>query len=221
MPVMPATPPSAPAASGISALAHNLAGIALAVMLTAVGVAYLVDETMRPDGRPAPALDDGNMLVQTVGGRELTIPENWFRFGEQMQSGFVGQADISVRLPQGRVDVTLLPRSRAKSSSELLDSVYVHQFSKGTVAGVPGLVGQRLEGSGYAGEMIWYDALAPNPFVAKCMDAIETGAPAKCVRTVQLTNGLAAIYSFDETLLPAWRDFDAEMNRWLEKIGAN
>jgi len=218
---MPASPHPATAASGLSALAHNLVGIALAVMLVAVGIAYLVDEAIRPDDRAAPSLADGDMLTQTVGARELTIPENWFRFGEQMQSGFVSQVDISVRLPLGRVDVTLLPRSRAKSSSELLDSVYVHQFAKGMETGVPGLVGQRLEGNGYAGEMIWYDALAPSPFVAKCIDAIEPGAPDKCVRTVHLASGLAAIYSFDETLLPAWRDFDAEMGRWLEKIGAN
>lgn len=218
---MAASPQSAPSAPGSPALVHNLAGIALLVMLAAVGIAYLVDQAGRADGRQAPTLDDGNMLAQTVGGRELTIPENWFRFGEQMQSGFVSQVDISVRLPLGPVDVTLLPRSRAKSSSELLDSVYVHQFAKGTETGVPGLIGQTLEGSGYAGEVIWYDALAPNPFVAKCIDAIEAEAADKCVRTVHLSSGLAAIYSFDETLLPAWRDFDAEMGRWLEKIGAN
>lgn len=205
----------------ISALMQNLAGIAMLVMLAALGVAYLVDEAGRSDGRKAPSLEDGEALVQTVGGRELTIPKNWFRFGEQMQSGFVGQVDLSVELPQGRVDVTLLPRSRAKSSSELLDSVYVHQFAKGTETGVPGLIGQKLQGNGYVGETIWYDALAPKPFVAKCMDAIEAGAPDKCVRTVHLASGLAAIYSFDETLLPAWRDFDAEMSRWLERIGAN
>lgn len=215
---MSALPRSEPRISG---LMQNLAGIALVVMLAALGVAYLVDEAGRSDGRKAPSLDDGEALVQTVGGRELTIPKNWFRFGEQMQSGFVGQVDLSVELPLGRVDVTLLPRSRAKSSSELLDSVYVHQFAKGTETGVPGLIGQKLEGNGYAGEVIWYDALAPKPFVAKCIDAIEADAPDKCVRTVHLASGLAAIYSFDETLLPAWRDFDAEMGRWLERIGAN
>lgn len=215
---MSALPRSEPRISG---LMQNLAGIALVVMLAALGVAYLVDEAGRSDGRKAPSLEDGEALVQTVGGRELTIPKNWFRFGEQMQSGFVGQVDLSVELPLGRVDVTLLPRSRAKSSSELLDSVYVHQFAKGTETGVPGLIGQKLEGNGYAGEVIWYDALAPKPFVAKCIDAIEADAPDKCVRTVHLASGLAAIYSFDETLLPAWRDFDAEMDRWLERIGAN
>lgn len=215
---MSALPRSEPRISG---LMQNLAGIALVVMLAALGIAYLVDEAGRSDGRKVPSLEDGEALAQTVGGRELTIPKNWFRFGEQMQSGFVGQVDLSVELPLGRVDVTLLPRSRAKSSSELLDSVYVHQFAKGTETGVPGLIGQKLEGNGYAGEVIWYDALAPKPFVAKCIDAIEVDAPDKCVRTVHLANGLAAIYSFDETMLPAWRDFDAEMGQWLERIGAN
>lgn len=215
---MTALPRSEPRNSG---LMQNLAGIALVVMLAALGIAYLVDEAGRSDGRKAPSLDDGEALAQTVGGRELTIPTNWFRFGEQMQSGFVSQVDLSVELPLGRIDVTLLPRSRAKSSSELLDSVYVHQFAKGTEMGVPGLIGQKLEGNGYAGEAIWYDALAPKPFVAKCIDAIEADAPDKCVRTVHLASGLAAIYSFDETLLPAWRDFDAEMGQWLERIGAN
>ena len=215
---MSALPRSEPRISG---LMQNLAGIALVVMLAALGIAYLVDEAGRSDGRKVPSLNDGEALVQTVGGRELTIPKNWFRFGEQMQSGFVSQVDLSVELQLGRVDVTLLPRSRAKSSSELLDSVYVHQFAKGTESGVPGLIGQKLEGSGYAGELIWYDALAPKPFVAKCMEAIEADAPDKCVRTVHLASGLAAIYSFDETLLPAWRNFDAEMGQWLERIGAN
>lgn len=215
---MSALPRSAPRSP---ALLQNLAGIALVVMLAALGVAYLVDEAGRSDGRQVPSLEDGEALAQTVGGRELTIPKNWFRFGEQMQSGFVSQIDLSLESPLGPVDVTLLPRSRAKSSSELLDSVYVHQFAKGTETGVPGLIGQKLEGSGYAGETIWYDALAPKPFVAKCIDAIEADAPDKCVRTVHLASGLAAIYSFDETLLPAWRDFDAEMGQWLERIGAN
>lgn len=218
---MPASPSSTKAAPRPHALAQNLAGIAVIVMLAALGIAYLVDEAGRSNGRQAPSLSDGEALAQTVGGRELTIPKNWFRFGEQMQSGFVSQVDLSVTLPLGKVDVTLLSRSRAKSSSELLDSVYVHQFAKGTETGVPGLIGQKLEGSGYAGEMIWYDALAPKPFVAKCIDAIEANAPDKCVRTVHLSAGLAAVYSFDETLLPAWRDFDAEMGQWLERIGAN
>ena len=202
-------------------MAQSLALIALGVLLLAVGAAYLVDQTSRPGLRTAAALSDGNPIVQTVGARELTIPQNWFRFGEQMQTGFVSQVDLSIRLAAGPVDVTLVPRSRAKASSELLDSVYVHQFAQGTLSGVPGLIGQALGGSGYAGEVLWYDALAPQPFVAKCIAPVEVDTASRCVRTVQLNSGLAAIYSFDATMLPAWRDFDGEIAQWLEKIGAN
>lgn len=203
-------------------MVQNLAFIALGVMLAALGAAYLVDQASRSDGRRVPALTDETMIAQTVGGRELTIPENWFRFGEQMQSGFVGQVDLSVQMAGGTVDVTLMPRSRARTSSELLDTVYMHQFKPGQINGVPGLVGQRLDNrDGYVGETVWYDALAPKPFVAKCIAAIEPGAAEKCVRTVHLGSGLAAIYSFEANLLPIWRDFDAEMGRWLDKVGAN
>lgn len=224
---MPASHSPAPAASSASALVQNLAGIALGVMLVALGIAYVVDQTVHPGARAAPTFNDSGTIVQNVAGRELTIPASWFRFGEQMQSGFVGQVDLSVRLQPGSgeaqmpVDVTLLPRSRAKTSSELLDAVYVHQFSDERVTGVPGLVGQRLkDGTGFDGETIWYDAIALNPFVAKCITAVSADAPDQCVRTVHLPSGLAAIFSFDASLLPAWREFDAQMAPWLEKIGA-
>ena len=224
---MSASPHANPATTSVSALVQNLALIALVVMLAGVGLAYLVDQAGRADTRPVPMLEDNETIEQTVGGQELAIPRSWFRFGEQMQSGFVSQVDLSVRLPLGPegalvpVDVTLLPRVRAKTSSELLDQVYVHQFTPGQVAGVPGLVGQRLaERDGYAGETVWYDALSPRPFVAKCIRAVAADAPDRCIRTVHLTTGLAAIYSFEATLLPSWRQFDAEISRWLDRIGA-
>lgn len=218
---MSATSPSNKAAPALSGMMHNLAFIALGVVVLAVGAAYLVDQAGRSGARPLPALGDGASIVQTVGGRELTIPQNWFRFGEQMQTGFVGQVDLAVELGGKTVDVTLVPRSRARSSSDLLDSVYVHQFAKGTLGGVPGLIGQPLSGSGYGEEVLWYDALAAQPFAAKCIAPVEADGVSRCVRTVQLHSGLAAIYSFDATLLPGWRDFDAQMSPWLEKIGAN
>jgi len=206
---------------------HNLAGIALIVMMGALGLAYLIDRTSTDTAPPLPSLTDVNDITQTVGGRELSIPQSWFRFGEQMQDGFVGQVDLTVRLPlasdgrEARVDITLLPRSRARASSELLDTVYVHQFGSETLTGRPGLVGKRLDSdSGLFEETIWYDALAANPFVAKCMAPLDGTATDQCIRTVQLPTGLSAIFSFDADILPSWTAFDAEAARWLQRIGA-
>lgn len=208
-----------------SSLGFNLAGIAVLVLLLAVGAAYLVDELSRSSGGPTPTLDDGDLITQTISGRELHIPTNWFRYGEQIRDGFTNQIDLSIR-PEARdtpVQVTLLPRSRARASSALLDAVYVHQFGDGTLSGVPGLVGKPLTGkdnASFDGESVWYDALSATPFVAKCAAAIQPDGPAQCLRTVYLASGIAAIYAFDASHLQNWRSFDADLSAWLKKIGA-
>ena len=214
-------------ASEAGAIAYNLAGIAALVLLLAVGAAYLLDQAGRNTRPPAPALDDGNPLAQTIGGRELTIPTSWFRHGEQLRSGFVDQIDLETRLPLVAgapplsVDVTLLPRGRARSSATLLDTVYLHQFSDETLPGPAGLVGKPLLAANEnARETVWYDPLAPSPFVAKCQASVTPDAPARCLRTVSLSSGLVAVFSFEATALEGWRTFDTEMARWLGRIGA-
>lgn len=210
-----------------SSLAYNLAGIAVLVLLLAVGMAYLVDKLGRSGQPPAPTLDDADPVTQTIAGRELSIPTAWFRYGEQLRDGFTNQIDLRIQYtgdtarPSGPVDITLLPRSRARASASLLDGVYLHQFRDDTLTGVPGLVGKpMLSSNGYAGESVWYDALSPNPFVAKCIAPVTPEGPTQCVRTVYLPSGIAAIYTFDAALLQSWRGFDTEMERWLSQIGA-
>lgn len=209
-----------------SAIGYNMAGIAALVLLMAVGVGHGIDQLARQNQGPQPALADGNRITQTIGGKELSIPARWFRFGEQMRDGFTNQIDLQVRFaPEGAsealpVDVTLLPRSRVRTSASLLDAVYLHQFGDGSLSGVTGLVGKPMQGSnGYTGESIWYDAISPNPFVAKCADGVSE-RPAQCVRTVYLPSGIAAVYTFDAATLQSWRQFDAGMQQWLAKIGA-
>jgi hypothetical protein len=220
---------SAPAErrSGRSLLAYNLAIIAVLVLLLAVGLAYLIDELGSTRQAPVPTLTDPDPIMQTIAGRELAIPTAWFRYGEQIRDGFTSQIDLRILFapdaaaPAMPVDVSLLPRSRARASASLLDRVYLHQFASDTVSGVPGLVGKPMrQGSGYGGETVWYDPLSASPFVAKCLAPVSAQSVAQCVRTVHLPSGIAAVYTFDATLLQSWRQFDAEMQRWLSVIGA-
>ncbi|MBB4051404.1 hypothetical protein GGR20_001040 [Devosia subaequoris] len=215
------------AAGSKGQLAYNLAGIALIVLLVAVGVAYLIDQTARNAQRPLPSLLDADPITQTVAGRELHIPTAWFRFGESITPGFVSQVDLVFALPliAGQqptlVEVTLISRGGARASSALLDAVYLHQFAENSVGGIPGLVGKPLLAiDGYADETVWYDPLSPAPFVAKCAAAPDPSRSDRCLRTIHLPNGLAAILSFDAEALVAWRQFDAELAQWLGKIGA-
>ena len=208
-------------------LAYNLAGIAVLVLLAAVGLAYAIDQAGRMSRPSPPRLTDGDPIAQTVAGQELSIPAKWFRFGEDIKPGFASQVDLAFELELeglaelASVDATLLPRSGARASSALLDAVYLHQFADETKGGVPGLVGKPLlDGEGYADETVWYDPLSPAPFVAKCSEAPEPSRPGRCLRTIHLPNGLAAVLSFDADTLPAWKHFDAELALWLGQIGA-
>jgi hypothetical protein len=216
---------SASARNDATGTIYNLAGITVLVLLLAVGAAYLVDRLARASQAPHPGLDDGEAVTQMLSGRELTIPQSWFRFGEQLRDGFTSQIDLRVELLADDgvtllpVNVALMPRSRARTSASLLDAVYLHAFAEETLSGVPGLVGKPLIGNPILPETVWYDAIAPNPFVAKCIEGVGE-APAQCVRTVYLPSGIAATYAFDANALPSWRVMDKQMQVWLEKIGA-
>lgn len=208
------------------AIAYNLAGIAVLVLLLGVGSAYLLDQLSRSNKVAPPALEDGDRISQTIAGTELSVPTSWFRYGEQVRDGFTNQIDLRVMFAPGPdsaampVDVTLLPPSRARTSASLLDAVYLFQFDEGSLTGVPGLVGKPMQANnGYRGESVWYDAISPNPFVAKCAEAVGA-RPAQCVRTVYLPSGIAAVYTFDTTVLQSWRDFDRVMEQWLAPTGA-
>jgi hypothetical protein len=211
----------------LTGVAYNLAAIALVILVLALGIAYVIDQKGRTDPAPPPDRADTTLISQTVAGRELAIPQTWFRTSEAVQEGFSQQVELKFALTFERAksvtlfDVTLLPLTRARASSALLDTVYVHQFQGALLQTVPGLVGKTLKpADGYAGEVVWYDALAPQPFVAKCSTAPTPERASRCVRTVHLSSGLAAIVSFNEAALTHWREFDSQMALWLDQIGA-
>lgn len=222
-------PPSPATAQGSrqhgAGVAYNLVGMALIAVLLTLGAAYLIDYELERRAPPPPPVSE--TLTKTIGGRELHIPAAWFRHGTGASSGFAKEIALRATLnlegvaEPATIDITLVARSQVRASSVLLDSVYLHQFTSETVKGPPGLVGKPLSAAdGYAGETIWYDPLAGEPFVAKCLTPIDAEAPARCLRAVVLPSGIGALYGFDETVLAGWKGFDAAMQRLLAAIGA-
>lgn len=209
-----------------SPVGFNMAAIMLALALGGVALAYVIDAAARQSREPPPGLDGQAALTRTIGGRDLEIPVSWFRYPEQKVEGFADQVDLQLTAPLGpdaearRIEVTLLPKSRALPSSRLLDGVYLHQFLPEQLSGPPGLVGKPLSGKdGFEGETVWYDPLSADPFVAKCSAPVVPTARSRCLRTVYLGPGIAAVYSFDADVLASWRGFDAGMKPRLQSIG--
>ena len=218
---MTAPAPAAPAKDSGNSTGFNLGAIALIVAVAGLGFAYAIDAA----GRARP--ETSGRVSRTLGGKELTIPAHWLREDAERSEGFAKQVEIGLMLPFGpsaaprEIDVTLLPRSRARPSSSLLDGVYLHQFMPEQLTGPPGLIGKPLVAAeGYANETVWYDAISASPFVAKCIAPVAETAGGRCIRTVFLGQGIAAVYSFDEDVLMNWRQFDAQLQPALKQIGA-
>jgi hypothetical protein len=208
-------------------LGFNIGAIVLALSLLGLALAYAIDAASRNASRPAHRLDGTTTLTRTIGGKELDIPLAWFRYAEQHADGFAKQVDLHLELPLGPggalrpVDVTLLPRSSVRKSSQLLDGVYLHVFQPIERNGPLGLVGKPLVANeGYEDETVWYDPLSADPFVAKCVAPVFGAAQQpRCIRAVHLAPGIAAIYGFGADVLQNWRDFDTEMRQRLARIG--
>lgn len=203
-------------------IAFNLGAIALIVAVAGLGFAYAIDAA----GRATHEAVTGT-VSRTLGGRELNVPAAWLREDAERSTGFAKQVDIGLGLPLGpeaamrEIDIVLVPRSRARPSASLLDGVYLHQFMPEQLSGPPGLIGKPLMAAeGYENETVWYDAISAAPFVAKCIAPVAEGQPGRCIRTVYLGPGIAAIYSFDEDVLVSWKQFDAALEPSLRQIGA-
>jgi hypothetical protein len=209
-------------------LGFNLGAVLLVVALGGLGLAYALDGLSRAQHQKTHAASGETTLTRTLVGKTLQIPASWFRDAAQKSEGFAAEVDLRLPLPVGRdgairmVDVTLVPRSQVRPSASLLDGVYLHQFEPNELSGPPGLIGKPLYGSeGFQNETVWYDPLSASPFVAKCMAPVARKTAARCLRTVQLSTGIAAIYDFDDDVLWSWQKFDAEMLAMLKPIGLN
>jgi hypothetical protein len=204
-------------------IGFNLGLIAVGAAILGLGLAYLLNGAARPHTEAAIS---AGMVARSLGGTALTIPANWLTEPADGES-FAKQVDIALTLPLGpsgsprRIDVTLTQRSRVLQSAALLDGVYLHEFQADQLTGPPGLIGKPLVSKdGFENETVWYDPINPAPFVAKCAAPITNGSPGRCLRTVYLGPGIAAVYRFDEDTLSNWRKFDAEMHPLLDRIGA-
>lgn len=216
-----ASPSRRPGDTG--ATLYVLAVIGLIVALLGLGGAYAVGAWLdAAREKPAdPALAATHII--TIGAQHYMVPAALASDPIQRRDGFADRLDMALVLPLAAdgalapVDVTIMPRGRARTSANLLDSVYLHQFAHAQLQGPPGLVGKPLgHDAGTSGETVWYDPLSATPFVAKCATPVAMGNTQKtCIRTVQLSDRNTAVFAFEPTVLYNWRAFDGAVEGWL------
>lgn len=225
VPPSASAPPNAPSAPAQPSVGFNLLALATLIALAALALAYLID-AMADKGRQSPASGANTSRIETsLAGTTLSVPTAWLRVPGQHRAQFSDRLDLNLPLelapntPPVIIAATLLPKSKVRPSAQLLDQVYTHAFASTQLSGPIGLVGKPLTGDpGLAGEMVWYDPISIDPFVAKC--AAGPGPETHCLRTIGLKGGIAIVLDFDAKLLPDWKAFDPALSRALKTIGA-
>lgn len=194
----------------------HLAGIFIVISVMGLVAAYCLDALTRR-AVDEPPLERGTPVDFTLAATELHIPSNWLR--APRSGGFVETIELAIPLAVPGlgdrivVSVTLVSRARATPSAALLDTLYIHRFTREQVSAHRGLIGKPLLAeAGYQNETIWYDPVNANPFVAKCLTLAHANANQPgCIRAVSVGERISAVIRFDERVLPQWRQFDAAM----------
>jgi hypothetical protein len=207
-----------------TSIAYNIGFLLVIAACAGLALAYWLNTTTRTRLAPAIAQDAADLEI-TISGQKLSVPPSWVRVSAQRQSGFADELDL--RLPLGFEDgsklalrATIVSPGKARTSAFMLDSVFLHQFEPRQLGGYPGLIGKPLKASsGYQGETVWYDALAFNPFVAKCVEPVSPDGVPSCQRVIALQDGGLLAMNFSQTWLSHWREFDQALAKALDRIG--
>lgn len=205
----------------LNSVLYTIAVMTMTAALIGLGLAYVLkgyfSQSSSKEARP-PLTATHSV---TIGPQRYAIPASLMTDPSQRHDGFAERIDMTLALPIGpggklsETDITLMPRGRARPSSVLLDSVYLHQFGSGQVSGVPGLVGKPLDtDAGTQGEIVWYDPLGAAPFTAKCMAPVQPDLDTRtCLRIFALSDRNTAIVSFEASALADWRAFDSTVEQ--------
>jgi hypothetical protein len=200
------------------------------VLLAAAGVAVSRLVRHYHDGVAlAGRTDDPSLVRMTIAGTELAIPANMIRTARQRRGGAVERVDLLVDWPELEgysaenaaafrstsaiaplIYIWLVPSDSALDSSARLEKVYARFFTGETLRGPSGLAGRRLsEDSGYRDELVFFEARADEPFVARCLAKATPEIPATCLRDVLVAPNLSMHYRFDRFYLGDWQAMDA------------
>jgi hypothetical protein len=224
--------PSPWRARWLEARAHlkPLVVIAAAVVFL-VGLGGIVREAIRTYSQQMKLTGltaDTTPVAIVIAGERLTIPANMLRLAAARAGGTLDRADLALLWPglSGYSDdraeafaegaqspeviyATIAPRDSDLDSTGRLDSVYARLFAGRPVGGPAGLVGRTMRpGSGYDGEIVYFDPIGPTPFVARCPQKAAPELPATCIRDVHFGRGLGLLYRFDSARLADWRELD-------------
>lgn len=183
---------------------------------------------------------DPTPVTLFVGNTRLSIPANMFRFENERNVGPHDRVELAVHWPTLRgyepslhdafqdasasapvVYVTIRRRDTATDSAGRLANIYQHFFEPGSLPAPAGLIGHTLSAdSGLAGEEVYFEAGATEPFTAHCLVSQGDGVPMPCLSEIHAGSELSVQIRFRKGLLPAWSGIKNGARVLLMSFGA-
>ncbi len=196
------------------------------VLVTRFSLSLWMEAANEPDKNEGVATH----LNFRIGEQPFSIPANMVEQalpeGEDLQKGRI---DLAMQWPQmiGRneenrlafadmtrsapiLQVMLRLHSDPVSPSQRFERIFRPAFFGEPLDAPNGLTGILLaEGSGYGGEVLYYDQTPGDArFSIRCNSLDTRSAPAECLRHMQLSAEIALEYRFRIGLLPQWREIE-------------
>jgi hypothetical protein len=179
------------------------------------------------------SLQKAEPLHKTIGSMSFTLPALYIRSQGLLSEHFGDQVVLGVKWPDfqpilsaeraffddlDHLYITLAPVQTGEDTTERLNSVYKKVLMPDVMAGPLGLKAHKLDPrAGYDQTILYYDPVAPVPFVALCTLA-DQHIPGQCMRTIHLSSGVAITYRFRPDLLKDWSRLDDSIFKFLTRL---
>lgn len=115
------------------------------------------------------------------------------------------------------VHIMLRVHSDPVRSSQRFARIIRPAFTEPVPAAPDGLSGARLaEGSGYGGEILYYDDVSGDDrFTIRCSGEDSAAAPAECLRHIQIAPNIALEYRYRIGLLTQWQEIESTIVQFV------
>jgi hypothetical protein len=226
-------------ASGQGASGSLILGLAVVAGLVALASAFVVF-ALWPRWPGAATEPDAPTLPITVGGQVFNVPPVAIRLPLQRHAGAHERIDLAFMWPNlgppdptskpvpgeesktlDRLFLTIAAPNSALVPVDLANEIYPHYFANGPFAGPEGLMVRPFRDSTpYQGEDLFFDPVAPDPFIARCSRPGTAGTPGTCLYERRIANAIDVTVRFPREWLPQWKALAAGIDRLLGSLRA-
>lgn len=220
--------------SSFARLLLAISTILVALAAIILSTVWLVGDEISRAGHSA----DPSVHQLVVGNDVLNVPGNMIRFRSQRRSSMPERLDLYMLWPrmegysienaaqfdQAQINpailfVTIEPRQMTQDMSGRIKPIYSKFLSGQPQEAGYGLIRQELSAAGgFADEELWFEALSPYPFAARCIRDEAERISRYCLRDIHMGQDLTVTYRFHKSLIGEWMALEAAIRSRLNSM---